>query len=219
MSTGSNETASVINAYETRKAAQKSYNAQNAANAAQLAEVQRQYEQNREDLKPWTEAGTKTTATLMDLLGYNGTDAQNAAMEAFKNDPSYQWAVDQGNQAVNRSAAAKGGLFSGNTGIALQNYGQNMANQQYGNYYNRLFNMSNMGRGTATGVAQMGTDKSNTVAGLYGNQGSIASNYYNTNAQAMSNMANVIGQGGQYTFDKALDTGMSLYGAYSKGGA
>jgi len=52
-------------------------------------------------------------------------------------DPSYAWRLNQGLDAVNASAAAKGGYFSGNTGKALLDYGQGAASQEYQNQFNR----------------------------------------------------------------------------------
>jgi len=57
---------------------------------------------------------------------------------SFQADPSYQWRLDQGNQAINRSAAAKGMLGSGNVLAELAKYGQGMASQEYGNQFGRL---------------------------------------------------------------------------------
>jgi hypothetical protein len=61
------------------------------------------------------------------------------------NDPSkiqqtagYQFDVDQGNQAINRSAAAKGSLNSGGVLAELAKYGQGMASKEYGDQVNRL---------------------------------------------------------------------------------
>jgi len=50
----------------------------------------------------------------------------------------YQFALDQGNQSINRSAAAKGMLNSGNVLAELAKYGQGMASQQYDTETNRL---------------------------------------------------------------------------------
>ena len=50
----------------------------------------------------------------------------------------YQFALDQGNQAINRSAAAKGMLNSGNVLAELAKYGQGMASQEYGNQLNAI---------------------------------------------------------------------------------
>lgn len=52
--------------------------------------------------------------------------------------PGYQFALGQGNEAINRSAAAKGMLNSGGVLAELQKYGQGMASQEYGGQVNRL---------------------------------------------------------------------------------
>jgi hypothetical protein len=53
-------------------------------------------------------------------------------------DPSYAFRLGEGQQALERSAAAKGMLGSGNILAELQKYGQGMASQEYQNQYNRL---------------------------------------------------------------------------------
>lgn len=57
---------------------------------------------------------------------------------SIQNDPSYQFRLNQGNQAINRSAAARGMLGSGNVLAELAKYGQGMASEEYGNQFNRL---------------------------------------------------------------------------------
>ena len=56
-------------------------------------------------------------------------------------DPSYQWRLNQGLAGVESSAAARGGYFSGNTGKALMDYGQNAASQEYANQFSRYNQM------------------------------------------------------------------------------
>jgi hypothetical protein len=53
-------------------------------------------------------------------------------------DPSYEWRFQQGQQAAERSLAAKGLLNSGNAAIELQNYGQQAASQEYGAQFDRM---------------------------------------------------------------------------------
>jgi hypothetical protein len=76
-------------------------------------------------------------------------------------DPSYAWRVGQGQQALERSAAAKGYLGSGNILAELQNYGQNQGSQEYQNQYNRLLPLT----GATTGSP--GTAGA-TIAATYG---------------------------------------------------
>ena len=55
----------------------------------------------------------------------------------FQQDPSYQFRFNEGQKALQRSAAARGTLLSGGFAKALQNYGQQAASQEYGNAYDR----------------------------------------------------------------------------------
>lgn len=52
--------------------------------------------------------------------------------------PGYQFDIEQGNQAINRSAAAKGMGSSGGILAELAKYGQGMASKEYGTQVNRL---------------------------------------------------------------------------------
>lgn len=52
--------------------------------------------------------------------------------------PGYQFRFNQGMQAIDRSAAAKGNLMSGNTLAAAQEFGQGLASQEYNNRINQL---------------------------------------------------------------------------------
>src|SRR5947208_7303628 len=54
-----------------------------------------------------------------------------------KNDPGYQFRLQQGENALQNSAAAKGTLLNGATGADIQKYGQDYASNEYGNVYNR----------------------------------------------------------------------------------
>lgn len=78
----------------------------------------------------------------------------------FQTSPGYQFALEEGQKALERSRAAKGILNTGGTGRELTRYGQGMANQEYGNYLNQLYDRLNAvntqlgGRQTALNVGQ-----------------------------------------------------------------
>jgi hypothetical protein len=57
-----------------------------------------------------------------------------------QNDPGYQARLNLGSDALQRSAAARGGLLTGNTAKALDTYAQDYASNEYGNVYNRAYN-------------------------------------------------------------------------------
>lgn len=54
-----------------------------------------------------------------------------------QNDPGFQFRLQQGQQALERSAAAKGNLLTGNTARDVNSYAQDYASNEYGNVYNR----------------------------------------------------------------------------------
>jgi hypothetical protein len=52
-------------------------------------------------------------------------------------DPSYQWRLNQGLEALNKSAAARGGYFSGQTGKDITDYAQGLASTEFQNAFQR----------------------------------------------------------------------------------
>jgi hypothetical protein len=74
---------------------------------------------------------------------FTGPDAYKSrdkfVMGDITQDPSYQFRLQQGQQALENSASARGLLRSGGTMKDLIDYGQNAASQEYQNAYNRQF--------------------------------------------------------------------------------
>ena len=84
-------------------------------------------------------------------LGLGGAAGNEAATNAFQAGPGYQFALDQGLQALNRNAASRGMLASGNNTQDILKYAQGLANQEYGNWQDRLGQFSNLGFNAASG--------------------------------------------------------------------
>jgi len=91
---------------------------------------------------------------------------------------AYRFRFNQGQQALERSAAAKGMLNSGNTLAALADYGQGAASQEYGNEFNRL--SSAVGQRNQYNVGRMGA--ANQELGIRQQGVSDLGNRYNANA-------------------------------------
>ena len=66
-----------------------------------------------------------------------GSLAKPFGMEQFQQDPGYAFRQAEGMKALERSAAARGGLLSGGTLKGIQRFGQDLASQEYGNAFNR----------------------------------------------------------------------------------
>lgn len=99
-------------------------------------------------------------------------DAQGTPYRGFEASPGYQFRLQQGQDAISGSAAAQGNYFSGNTMKALNDYGQNMASQEYNNYLRNLGSLASSGQAAA------------------GNQANAAANFGGMATQALGNIGN-----------------------------
>jgi hypothetical protein len=68
--------------------------------------------------------------------------------EALNQDPGYAFRLQQGETALENSAAARGGLGDPNTLRAVQDYGQQSASQEYQNAYSRALQTYQTNTGT-----------------------------------------------------------------------
>lgn len=116
--------------------------------------------------------------------------------QGFQATPGYQFQLDQGLAATNALAGARGGLNSGRTLQALQDYGSGLANQEYGGYMNRLAGLTDMGMGAAGNQAAAGNAFATGAGNALGAAG---------NAQA----AGAIGVGNAWS--GALQNGISSW--------
>lgn len=115
-----------------------------ARDATQLQAAE--FNQTTANLAPYLEAGTGALPTLQGLLGTGG-QAPNPT--AFTSSPGYQFMMNQGTNAVQNSAAARGGVNSGNTLKSLTQYGQGLANQTYQQYLGNIQGLVGMGQNAA----------------------------------------------------------------------
>lgn len=152
-------------------------------------------------LDPYSQSGVNANRTIGNALGINGRDAQAQYYRDFQTDPGFQSSVDYGMRGLDRSAAARGGLYSGAQLKALQGYGQTRMNDAYNTRMNHLMQYGQQGQqaaGAQAGIAsQFGGDLMNLRYG-YGQQG--AQNRINFgNAMAENRgtlMKNLLGMGG-----------------------
>lgn len=193
-----------------QNAAQNGQNTLNTANQA----VQQGYQ-------PYQAAGTSAINALTNSV----TNQQPFSMSNFMSDPGYQFTLQQGQNAINSSAAAKGNALSGGTIKAQTQYATGLANTTYGDAYNRYLqtsqqnynqlagvaslglgatnNAANANLGTAQGVANLQTQAGNAqAAGIVGQQ-----NAYNGIINGVNGAAN------QYSFNNSMrQSPLSIYG-------
>lgn len=179
-----------------------------AASADRASRIQQEnFEQTRKDLMPYKQAGDTSLNQLMGQMTPDGYFNQTYTGQDIYSDPSYQFRLQQGQDAIQSSAAAQGGLLSGATLKTLQNYGQESASQEYSNAYNRfnadqtnrynrLSNLVGIGQNAAAQVGNAGAQTSqavanNTMAGansIAAGQVASANNWANT-ANNLGSMA------------------------------
>ena len=193
-------------AYASKKASKAAKT--QAASADRASQIQQEnFEQTRKDLMPYKQAGDTSLGQLMGQMTPDGYFNQTYTGQDIYSDPSYQFRLQQGQDAIQSSAAAQGGLLSGATLKALQGYGQDMASQEYSNAYNRfnadqtnrynrLSNLVGIGQNAAAQVGNAGAQTAQAIANntmqganaLAAGQVASANNWANT-ANNLGSMA------------------------------
>lgn len=121
------------------------------------------YGQAIDTLSPF--ASSNPLMSLYDMGGVARPGESAARPYDFKStDPSYQWRFNQGQQALDRSAASRGMLLSGSQVKAAQEYGGNAASQEYGAQFSRLAGLANNAQNAAGNVANMQQGRGTALA-------------------------------------------------------
>jgi hypothetical protein len=196
--------ATVVGGYMASRGAQGAADTQAAA-ADRAAALQKQMFDEQQRLSaPYREAGITGQNRLMELLGLGGNAGsadygkygRDFSMSDFQVDPGYAFRLSEGQQAIDRSAAARGGTQSGAALKAATRYGQDMGSQEYGNAYNRYqTNRSNQ----LAPLGSLMTSGQNAAAGA----GAAAGNYG-------TNVGNLMMAGGAATAAGQLGSATTL---------
>ena len=166
-----------------------------AAASRSAAKLQdKQFQQTREDQMPWLEAGRGALNKLIPLSEY-----QKFGMDQFQADPGYAFRLSEGQKALDRQAAARGGLISGSALKAATRYGQEMGSQEYQNAFNRyqterasqlapLQSLAGIGQTTASNLGAQGANNAQAMGGYL-------TGAANAQAAGTVGMANAFGSG------------------------
>lgn len=148
----------LLGSYFQGQGAKDASNAQIAASRDGLAEIKRQYDQSRTDQLPWLNAGTAALGRLQDP-------------NAFTASPGYGFVKREALGALDNSASARGGLFSGNAARALQDRAANLGSMEYNNWFNQQSNLAGLGQTSAQSLGGFGANAANNSANLLSDQG------------------------------------------------
>lgn len=192
-----------------------------------LNQQQANYQQQRQDQMPWLQAGQMSLSDLMQQMG-NGSFDTKMDPSQIANDPGYQFRMAEGQKALERSAAARGGLNSGGFMKGLARYSQGVASDEYQNAfnrkqadvsgrYNRLASLAGVGQTASQSLGSLSAQNNanignyaNGMGNMLGTLGSIQSSGAIAQGNALSGGLGTIGNLGQLGFMSGMT---NSYGA------
>jgi hypothetical protein len=189
--------SAAIGSAASSRASRAQQQAQQEANAAQERMFNRQVELQ----EPFRQAGVNALPELVEASRYTPF-----GMEQFQADPGYGFRLKEGLRALESSAAARGGLLSGNTMRGITRYGQGLASDEYTNAFNRyqaeraarlnpLQSLAGMGQTNAANLANQAGTYGQAMAQNAAAMGNIRASGYVSQANALTG---ALGQGLNY---------------------
>lgn len=189
--------SAAIGSAASSKASKAGLQGQREASAAEERMFNRQVELQ----EPFREVGVNALPELVEASRYDPF-----TLEKFQADPGYAFRMREGLKALDRTAAARGGLLSGAQLRGVTRFGQELGSQEFGNAFNR-YNIGFQNRlnplQSLTGMGQTTTNTLANQAGQYGqNLAQGAATTANIRASGYMNQANALtgalGQGLNY---------------------
>ena len=181
--------------------------------------------------QPYYDTGTANMKSLSDMVNNGSLNApaygyQNQAFN-FQQDPGYAFQKQQGLASLNAGNAAGGSMLSGAASKALMGYGTNLANQSYGDSFNRYLQQQNLNKGTydtgynanvnslqnqynmRNGLAQMGQSAGNNMSNFATQRGTSLAELSNQSGQANAEQNNAFWGGLGSIGDGVVGLGMT----------
>lgn len=171
--------SAVIGGAVSMRGASKAAKAQRKAAQAAGQQQQQMFDKQMEMQEPFRQGGITAQQEIMKLLGIGGdatapgygSMARQFGEQDFRADPGYAFRQAEGMKALERSAAARGGLMSGSTLKGIQRFGQDLASQEYQNAFNR-FQIERAARlNPLQSLMGSGQSATNIMTGAAGNLG------------------------------------------------
>jgi hypothetical protein len=188
--------SALVGAYSSNRASKTQAQAAQQGIDAQ----ERMFERQNELQEPFRQAGIGALNKLIPLSDYT-----KFGPEQFQQDPGYAFRLSEGMKALDRTAAARGGLLSGSTLKGAQRYGQEMGSQEYMNAFNRYQTERNAQLNPLQSLAGLGQTSTNALSGMAGQMGqNYATGYGNIGQARASGYV-----GGANALTSALGTGIN----------
>ncbi len=157
---------------------------------------------------------------IADLEGQISTAQQGGGeagpdYSAFFKSPGYQFRLDEGVRAIDRSASARGQLMSGGIQRELTRYGQGLASSEFNSYANRLSDLAGIGSSVATAGGQLGATAAGQVGASAANIGQSIMAAGSARASGIIGSNNALNQGIQGALGSFNSGGL---GSFNSGG-
>lgn len=159
--------AGLLGAYEQSKAAKRGMDAAEDA-----------YRDQTTALAPYREVGGMALGDLRDIYLTGEKD--------FTEAPGYDFRMNEGLKALDRSAAARGRLRSGPHSKAVQRYGQDYATSEYDRGFGRLAQLAGYGTGAVSQGNQAAGNLAINLGRGYADQGAARASGYAAPASAIN---------------------------------
>lgn len=187
--------ASIANTIIGNNAANKSAKLINGAAQDAANNTMDAFNASQSAIAPYTSTGTAANARLSDLMGLSGNAgaagygslSQPFTLAQFQADPGYQFNLEQGQQALDRTAAAKGGVMSGAAQKAAARYSQDYASNEFNNAYNRYNTNQNNLYNRLSGLSTTGLSAQENLNSLRAGATNTANDYRTSGAQSLAN--------------------------------
>ena len=199
--------SAVISSSAAKKASSSAAKATTQA-AETSADVQREmFERQVELQEPWRKAGEQALNKLIPLASEYTPFTANQMYA----DPGYAFRLAEGMKAMERSAAARGGLQSGSALRAAQRYGQEYATGEYQNAFNRYQAERTARLQPLQSLAGVGQTSAQAMSGAAGTLGANLGETYMTGGMqaGQARASGYLGQANALT--GALNTGLNYY--------
>lgn len=218
-----------VSAYQSGKSQEKA--AKSAASAEERIalenmDLQRELaEQQREDFAPWRDVGEQALNKMWEGVQSGDFDPGSLELDKFDpskvdlySDPGYKFRMEQGTEALDKSAASRGRLLSGAQQKALTEYGQGMGSQEYANAYARYSDKYNKDIARQASEYASEADRKarqyNILSGISGQGQASAAQQAGATGQLAQSSGNILSNLGQSQAQSSYAQGQARAGAY-----
>jgi len=178
--------ASIGGAFIQAFAAKKAAKAQTASANQDIAFQKETRDIIRNDLSPYRTGGADAQRAMNFELGLGARPTFGAAADGtggtvyggFTKTPGYDFRLQQGQDSLQASAAARGGLYSGATMRDSLKFGQDYVSNEYGNYLSRLGAQASSGMNAASMSVQASQYAAGNVSNALADRGNAISAGY-----------------------------------------